>query len=153
MHTVCSPSASDNVKVATDDGMGSMCSTHHFGCRLRNERAIMKKVRKTGYDAAKWIELPHDMVRRRTFVSRVMNFLASNSWITYSHSQCCIIFKSEKELVGQFDVTAAQHGDLPRAGRSGDRIPVGARFSAPVQSSPGAHPASCTTGTQSLSRG
>ena len=37
-----------------------------------------------------------------------------------------------------------------RAGRSGDRIPVGARFSAPVQSGPGAHPASCTMGTESF---
>jgi hypothetical protein len=37
-----------------------------------------------------------------------------------------------------------------QAGRSGDRIPVGARFSAPVQTSPGAHPASCTMGTGSF---
>ena len=37
-----------------------------------------------------------------------------------------------------------------RAGRSGDRIPVGARFSAPVQTGPGAHPASCTMGTGSF---
>jgi len=33
---------------------------------------------------------------------------------------------------------------------SGDRIPVGARFSAPVQTGPGAHPASCTMGTGSF---
>jgi len=32
-------------------------------------------------------------------------------------------------------------------GRSGDRIPVGARFSAPVQTGLGADPASCTMGT------
>ena len=38
-------------------------------------------------------------------------------------------------------------------GRSGDWIPVGARFSAPVQTSPGAHPASCTMGTGSLPGG
>jgi len=39
---------------------------------------------------------------------------------------------------------------VKRAGRSGDRIPVGARFSAPVQTGPEAHPASCTMGTGSL---
>ena len=32
----------------------------------------------------------------------------------------------------------------------GDRIPVGVRFSAPVQTGPGAHPASYTMGTGSL---
>ena len=36
------------------------------------------------------------------------------------------------------------------AGQSGDRIPVGARFSAPVQTGPGARPASCTMGTGSF---
>jgi hypothetical protein len=34
-----------------------------------------------------------------------------------------------------------------RAARSGDRIPVKGRFSAPVQTGPGANPASCTMGT------
>jgi hypothetical protein len=33
-------------------------------------------------------------------------------------------------------------------GRSGDRIPLGARFSASVETGPGAHPASCTMGTR-----
>jgi hypothetical protein len=37
--------------------------------------------------------------------------------------------------------------DWLRAGRYGDRIPVGARFFAYVQTGPGAHPASCTMGT------
>ena len=37
-----------------------------------------------------------------------------------------------------------------QAGRSGDRIPVGARFSAPVQTGPVAHPPSCTMGTGSF---
>jgi hypothetical protein len=37
-----------------------------------------------------------------------------------------------------------------RAGRSGDRIPVVARFPAPVQTGPGAHPPSCTIGTWSF---
>jgi hypothetical protein len=35
-------------------------------------------------------------------------------------------------------------------GRSGDRIPVGARFSAPVRTDPEAHPASYTMGTGSF---
>ena len=37
-----------------------------------------------------------------------------------------------------------------RAGRSGDRIPVGARFSAPVQTGPGVPPSSYTMGTWSF---
>ena len=37
-----------------------------------------------------------------------------------------------------------------RAGRCGDRIPVGTRFSASIQTGPGAHPASCTMGTGSF---
>jgi hypothetical protein len=37
-----------------------------------------------------------------------------------------------------------------RAGRSGDRMPVEARFSAPVQTGPGFHSASCKMGTGSL---
>jgi len=32
----------------------------------------------------------------------------------------------------------------------GNRIPVGVRFSTPVQTGPGAHPASCTMGTGSF---
>jgi len=44
----------------------------------------------------------------------------------------------------------SRDSDSLRAGRSGDRIPVGARFSAPVQIGPGGHPASCTMGTGSF---
>jgi hypothetical protein len=40
--------------------------------------------------------------------------------------------------------------DCLRAGRSGDRIPIGARIFAPVQTGPGAYPASCTIGTGSF---
>jgi hypothetical protein len=39
------------------------------------------------------------------------------------------------------------------AGQSGDRISVGAGFSEPVQTGPGAHSASCTMGAGSFLRG
>ena len=42
--------------------------------------------------------------------------------------------------------------DSLRAGRFGDRTPVGARLSSSVQTGPLAHPASCTMVTGSLSR-
>ena len=42
------------------------------------------------------------------------------------------------------------YSDSLRAGRSGERIPVRARFSAPVQTGRGAHPAPSTTGAGSF---
>ena len=47
----------------------------------------------------------------------------------------------------------SRYNDSLRAGRSEDRVRVGARFSAPVQTGRGAHPASYTMDTGSLSRG
>jgi len=45
------------------------------------------------------------------------------------------------------------YSDLLQDGRSRDRIPMGAELSTPVQTGPGAHSASCTMVTGSLSRG
>ena len=44
----------------------------------------------------------------------------------------------------------SRYSDSLQAGRSGDLIPVGARFSAPVQTGPGAHLTSYTMGTRSF---
>jgi len=44
----------------------------------------------------------------------------------------------------------SRYSDSLRAGRSGDRNPVRARLSSPVQTDPGAQPASCTVGTGSF---
>jgi hypothetical protein len=41
-----------------------------------------------------------------------------------------------------WDGTASWYSDSPQVGQSGDQILVGMRFSTPVQTGPGAHPAS-----------
>jgi len=46
--------------------------------------------------------------------------------------------------------TPLYSSDWVRAGRSGDRVPVGWRNSAPVLTGPGAHPASNTMGSGSF---
>jgi len=45
----------------------------------------------------------------------------------------------------------SRYSDSLRAGRSGDRMRVGASFSAPLQTGSGVHPAFCTVGTGSFS--
>ena len=47
----------------------------------------------------------------------------------------------------------SRYSDCLRAGASGDRIWVGARFSVPFQTGPEAHPAFCAMGTGSFPGG
>jgi hypothetical protein len=52
--------------------------------------------------------------------------------------------------VYQSGTVVSRYSDSLRAGRSRDRNPVAVRFSARVQTGPGAHPASYTMGTGSF---
>jgi hypothetical protein len=58
-----------------------------------------------------------------------------------------------RELDGAYSTLVGRDSDLLRAGPSGVQIPVEARFSAPVQTGPGANPTSYTTGTRSFPGG
>ena len=62
--------------------------------------------------------------------------------VCMQHVHIYIVLEGRKSVVGIATIL--------RAGRSGNRIPVGARVSALVQTGPGAHPASYMVGTGSL---
>ena len=53
-------------------------------------------------------------------------------------------------MLSPIQIQRNRYSDSLRTARSGDRIPVESRFSAPAQTGPGAHPASYTMGTGSF---
>jgi hypothetical protein len=57
---------------------------------------------------------------------------------------------SEKSFLKRFKMLLVRYNDSLQTRWSGDRIPVGASFSAHVQTGPWVHPASCTMGTGSF---
>jgi hypothetical protein len=73
-----------------------------------------------------------------------------DSWLP---RQCTPFLSGPLTFGISFPMKRRQRGRLYsyslRAGQSGDRIPVVVRLSAPVPTGPGAHPASCTVGTES----
>jgi hypothetical protein len=91
------------------------------------------------------------MHERNTIKLHVQVFLRINTWI---FGTCRRQFKSIKHSCQKsafcWFFLHRNGSDLLRAGRSGDWIPVGARFSAPFQTGCGAHPASYTMWTGSF---
>jgi hypothetical protein len=92
-----------------------------------------------------------DKAHCQVYSSRVVHCMA-HLWskiIEYTHDEYCdMLLNLGSYVIRLGNLLNAR--SRARAGRSGDRIPVGARFSAPVQTGSGAHPASYTMGTGSF---
>jgi hypothetical protein len=92
---------------------------------------------------SEWIELVE--LRRKHWCNGRRLFIAFMWWLCMSG---CMF---PRRLCGSSFKVCSRYSDSLRAGRSVNRFPMGERFSAPVQTGLGAHPASYRMGTGSLS--
>ena len=93
-------------------------------------------------------------IRRRSNLGHIFrgkkgHFMGRENWyVSQIKTTTNTIWQINQTIMGP--VQGSQYSDSLRAGRSRYRIPVGARFSAPVHTGPGSHPAYYAMGTGSF---
>ena len=92
-------------------------------------------------------KIRHAMYIKHNIDSRSYNHCCSGKAISITYSECVFLALGIRH---GWTGWRSRYSYWLRAERSGDLIPVETRFSATVQTGPGAHPASCKMGTRSF---